>query len=112
MRLCSFGRSLLVPSFRVRPVSVRLAFRAFVAARRRWPLGRLSVGVSTLRWLDVDGCCGLLLEWELPRWLPRPGLFVRAVRDAHSDVLAGPVSWSGAAWFVVRNWRSVRAIYC
>lgn len=58
MRLCSYGRDFLSP------VSSRASFsrvwRAFCAARRRWPSGRLSVslrGGLCVRWLVPGGVC-------------------------------------------------------
>jgi hypothetical protein len=37
--------------------------------------------------------------------------FFVAVRDAHADVFAGPISWFGAAIFVVCNWKWLRRQY-
>jgi hypothetical protein len=75
LSLCSFGRSFLgcpsgLPS--CRSPSLRRVVRAFRAARRRWPSGRLSVAWSSplpgvlprtwsVRWM-VDGSCGVLLH--------------------------------------------------
>jgi hypothetical protein len=70
MDLCSFGRSFL--SVSSRPASLRRVVLAFVAARRRWPHGHLSVGLSSVRWL-VDSAdlglgapCGLMVSWPSP----------------------------------------------
>lgn len=70
MRLLSFGRSFLYPVGSV-AASPRRVLRAFVAARRRWPSGRLSVGLSGLRWMVPEGVrppgselCGLLVHWR------------------------------------------------
>jgi hypothetical protein len=97
MRLISFGRSGLVP-FVGRSASWRRALRLVLAARRRWPSGRLSVrgplafvwcgevpsrwpvGVEFHSWSvswDWDGLCGVSVSWGpfsdrswfLPAWL-------------------------------------------
>lgn len=64
MRLSSFGRSLLrCHSSRF---SFRRALRLFLAARRRWPAGRLSFNGWSLAWVLSDGCCGVLLSGGWP----------------------------------------------
>jgi len=84
MRLCSFGRSGLVP-FIGRSASFRRALRLLLAARRRWPAGRLGFrgpvafvwcGEAPMRRLPVglefrswsvswnwDGLCGVLVSF-------------------------------------------------
>lgn len=61
MRLSSFGRSFLVCLSGGRP-SPRRVLRCFLAARRRWPSGRLVLRWSGADWV-VDGCFGVCLWW-------------------------------------------------
>lgn len=69
LSLCSFGRSFLCPVL-CRPRSVRRVVRAFLAARRRWPDGRLVVGLRSVEWVTPGGFCGLLLSGFGPReWI-------------------------------------------
>jgi len=62
MDVCSFGRSFLDCRAR-RGASARFAFRVLLAARARWPEGRLSVdrGRGSVRWM-VDGSCGVMVS--------------------------------------------------
>lgn len=55
MRVCSFGRSLLSPVSG--PCSLRRAWRALLAARRRWPDGsfRVELPFEVVRWVDHWG---------------------------------------------------------
>lgn len=63
--LCSFGRSFLAPVVCSSP-SPRRVFRAFLAARRRFPCGHLVVGLRSVGWYDGDACA-LLLSGFGPR---------------------------------------------
>lgn len=65
MHLSSFGHTFLVLTSG--SASPRRCVRALLAARRRWPDGRLSIGWPfgfrggfQIRWL-VDGSCGVLI---------------------------------------------------
>ena len=67
----SFGRSFLSLRSGSRS-SVRRALRLLLAARRRWPSGRLSVSAYSggvhVRWVS-GGCCGVLVSLYLwGRW--------------------------------------------
>ena len=72
MRLCSWSRSFLmpVPLGRGPAPSLRRVVRAFLAARRRWPSGRISVRARQICWVVPAGRCppgsdlvGLSLWW-------------------------------------------------
>ena len=69
LRLVSWSRSCLMPVPLYGPgrsSSVRFVVRAFLAARRRWPGGRLSVRWCGASWVCADGCVGLALRWLPP----------------------------------------------
>jgi hypothetical protein len=61
LSLCSFGRDSLSAISCSSP-SWRRVLRAFLAARRRWPGGRLRVSLSILAWEEPDCCVGLMLS--------------------------------------------------
>lgn len=59
--LASFGRSGL--DCRSSRFTVRRAVRLFLAARRRWPAGRLAYSRRlSLRWEYDGGMCGVLIS--------------------------------------------------
>ncbi len=112
--LCSFGRSLVWPvSSGVRPrPRLRRAVRAFLAARRRWPAGRLGVLGLNLVW-RVDGCAALMWGWDRDghgpfsyTWAERLRMRFFLPRDARAEIemfgdgsepVSGPRFWWGWA---------------
>lgn len=67
MRLCSFGRSLL-DFHGSSSASWRRCLRALLAARRRWPDGRLVISlpgsVSSVLCAEAGVCCGWSFLWR------------------------------------------------
>jgi hypothetical protein len=96
LSLCSWSRSFLwpVPAGRGRAPSARRVVRAFLAARRRWPAGRLSLRLGQLCWSVPAGRCppgsdlvGRSLSWPVPAW----------VDAARPSALRGRLGWASYA---------------
>lgn len=119
--VCSFGRDFVgcasgLPSSR--SPSLRRVLRVFLAARRRWPAGRLVVSLGSVRW-DVDGSCGVMLSlgrdgFGRPDVLDRLRARVLLPRDFRAEIdmfgLDVPRSglgfwreWLSCAWSCVRG---------
>lgn len=54
MKITSFGKTFLLPSSTDRG-SIRMAFRTYLAARRRWPNGRLRIRGKWLHYMIPAG---------------------------------------------------------